>query len=409
MKQRIREHFAAHRARYREELLALLTDMVAEPTVNAGRAALADTPALTVPGEETRIVDLVRPVVEALGAHTEVHALHPLRANLLATLGTEGPILAVGVHADIVPPGDGWDSDPYVVTVRDGKAYGRGTLDDKGPIASSVAAMRLLTEVGVPLAGRFQLAVIASEEFREAGEPDPGIGFLLERGLLKPDFAIIPDIGEHMDRIDVAEKGRLQVHVRALGRQAHGSTPERGVNAVNQLARFLVALEGHTLAHTPHEVLGGPSVNVGIFRGGAAANIVPGEAEAVIDIRYVPGQGAAAILAELRALAAQVGGSWELRLGDVSVPHAIDADNPLVHAIRANSVVVRGVDPQPFGMGGGTFAKSFNLGGIPAVGWGPGDDEDFHVANESVPVEELVDFAELLALVAVDLLGLREG
>ena len=58
-------------------------------------------------------------------------------------------------------------------------------------------------------------------------------------------------------------------------------------------------------------------------------------------------------------------------------------------------------------MGGGTFAKAFNLGGIPAVGFGPGDDDQYHVADERVEARQLVDFAEVLACVAVDLLGTR--
>ena len=98
---------------------------------------------------------------------------------------------------------------------------------------------------------------------------------------------------------------------------------------------------------------------------------------------------------------------FEIRVGHDAPPHAIDADNPLVHAVQRCAEPVLGFVPQPFGMGGGTFAKAFNLGGIPAVGWGPGDDEAFHVVDEYVPVEQLVDFAECLALLAMDLLGTR--
>lgn len=404
-KARIRAHFAAHRERFERRVVALTTELVALRTVNAGRARLDDCPGQEFPGEETRVVDHLRPVLESFGARCEVHALHPRRANLLATLGAAGPTLAIGLHSDIVPPGDGWDSDPYVVTERGGRLYGRGVLDDKGPLASSVVAAQLLSECAIPLAGRFQLAVIASEEFHEPGEPDPGIGFLLERGLLKPDFAIVPDIGEHMRRIDIAEKGRTELHVTAVGRQAHGSTPELGVNAVYQMARFVTLLEGHSLAHEPHPVLGGPSINLGLIRGGAASNIVPGECTATIDVRFVPGQTADGILAELRALTEEVGGEWRLTVGSVAQPHAVSADHPLVEVIQRNAEAVLGVRPEPFGIGGGTFAKGFNLGGIPAVGFAPGDDEQFHVSNESIPVQELVDFAELLALVAVDLLG----
>jgi len=66
---------------------------------------------------------------------------------------------------------------------------------------------------------------------------------------------------------------------------------------------------------------------------------------------------------------------------------------------------VLGFRPEPFGIGGGTFAKAFNLGGIPAVGFGPGLEDQFHVVNEAIELEELVQFSLVAALIACDLLG----
>ncbi len=405
MKDQIRAHFAANRDAYRQYIVDLLTELVAQRTVNAGKARLDECPGQEVPGEETRVVEVLEPHLRDLGVSFVVHALDPRRANIIATVGEGERAMAVGVHSDIVPPGDGWASDPYVVTQKDGMLYGRGVLDNKGPIASCMAAMRLLVEADVELGGRLQLAAIASEEYHEQGEPDPGIHFLLEKGVLKPDFAIIPDIGENMKGIDIAEKGRTEIHVTAHGKQAHGSTPERGVNAVYKAARLITLVEGCTLPHRVHPVLGEPTINLGLIQGGAASNIVPGECGFTLDVRYVPGMSAQGIADFISSLAAQVADDFEVLVGHDAPPHAIDADNPLVHAIQRNAEPVLGFVPQPFGMGGGTFAKAFNLGGIPAVGWGPGDDEAFHVVDEYVPLEQLVDFAECLALLAVDLLG----
>jgi len=405
MKQQIRAHFAQHRQRYRAEIIELLGRLVAQRTVNAGKARLDECPGQQVPGEETRVVEVLEPELDALGIPYQVFALHPRRANLVATLGQGGQAMAVGLHSDIVPPGDGWATDPYLVTVKDGLLYGRGVLDNKGPMASCIIAMKLLVEAEIPLAGRLQLAAIASEEYHEQGEPDPGIGFLLEQGALKPDLAVIPDIGENLKGIDIAEKGRTEIHVTAIGRQAHGSTPERGVNAVYLAARLISLIEQATLPHQEHPVLGQPSINLGLIHGGAASNIVPGECSFTLDVRYVPGMSAQGVADFIRGLAAQVQGEFKVQVGHDAPPHAIDADNPLVHAIQRNAEPVLGFVPEPFGMGGGTFAKAFNLGGIPAVGWGPGDDEAFHVVDEYVPLDQLVDFAECLALLAVDLLG----
>ncbi len=401
------QYFARNRDRYRESMVDLVSRLVARPTVNAGLARMEDCPGQEVPGEETRVVDVLRPELEAMGVPCQVHAAHPRRANLLASIGAPGKVMAVGCHSDIVPPGDGWDTDPYQVVLKDGFLYGRGVLDNKGPMAASLLAMRLLLESGVSLAGTFQLAAIASEEYREPGQQDPGIEFLLEQGVLKPDFAIIPDIGENMRSIDIAEKGRTEVFITAIGRQAHGSTPERGVNAVYQMARLVALIEGLDLPHQVHPVLGSPTINLGIIRGGAASNIVPGECRAILDVRFVPGQSGPQISETIRDLASRVGGEWRIELGPTSQPHAIDAQHPLVSAIQRNASELLGFVPEPFGMGGGTFAKTFNLGGIPAVGYGPGADDAFHVANESVELEQLVDFVQLLACVSIDLLGTR--
>jgi acetylornithine deacetylase/succinyl-diaminopimelate desuccinylase-like protein len=82
----------------------------------------------------------------------------------------------------------------------------------------------------------------------------------------------------------------------------------------------------------------------------------------------------------------------------------MDPANELVAAIQDNTMNLLGFRPEPFGMGGGTFAKTLNLAGISAVGWGPGSEDAFHVANEWVEVRQLVDFCQLTCLIAVDML-----
>ena len=77
----------------------------------------------------------------------------------------------------------------------------------------------------------------------------------------------------------------------------------------------------------------------------------------------------------------------------------------MIKKIQENSKEVLGFEPKPFGMGGGTYAKTLNLNGVIAVGWGPGDEDAFHVSNEYISIKELVDFTEMTLLVAVDLLA----
>lgn len=412
MKDLVRSFFHANRPAIERKIVEITRDLVRVRTVNPGKERLGDFPYLKVSGQETLACDVVAKVLKDWGIPYEIHEGAPMRGNILARLFEGERTLMMGLHLDVVPPGEGWDSDPFEVTEKDGMLVGRGVLDNKGPLAATLLAAWILKESGVKLNGTLQIAGLASEEFREPGQEDPGIEFLLKNRLIAPDMAVIPDIGEQMKVIDIAEKGRAVYGIRTTGVQAHGSTPEMGINAANLMARVLVALEELNLPHEVHPVLKSPTKNLGVLRSGMAANVVPWEAQAEVDVRFVPGQTAESVRQILEQTAVKALGTRYGNKATVSVktlsasePHAISADHPLVHAIQANTKEVLGWVPEPIGIGGGTFAKSFNLGGIPAVGFGPGREDQFHVVNETIETQELTDFALIAALLACDLLS----
>ena len=410
MKSKIREYFKAHRDEIRKKSLKLLSEMVAVRSVNCGKAQLSDHPYLKISGEESKVVDILKRYFDAAGIDYKVYEMIEGRGNIIATYGEGEKSLCIGCHLDVVPAGERaeWASDPWVMTEKDGKVYGRGVMDNKGQSVACVMAMELLKNAGVSLKGELVLAALAGEEFREKDEPDPGIAFVTSKGYLKPTFAIIPDIGWHMMKIDIAEKGRTVIKVKSHGKQAHGSTPELGINAIEKLAHFIAKVEKFELKHEHHPILKKPSVNLGIIRGGSAANNVANYAEAIYDIRYVPGQSAEGIVADMRSCTEGIkDGRFEFEILDNNPPHQVDPDNILVKTIQSNAREIIGREPEPFGMGGGTFAKPFNLAGILAVGFGPGDADDFHVANEALDIEEMLQFIELIACISCDLLGVN--
>lgn len=410
MKKKIQEYFKAHKDEIRKKGLTLLADLVAVKSVNCGKAQASEHPYLDVCGDESKVVAVLQKYFDKAGLKYKTYELIKGRGNIIATYGAGDKSLCVGCHTDVVPAGDPkmWNTDPYVLTEKDGKAYGRGTMDNKGQIVACTMAMELLRDAGVNLGGQLVLACISGEEFHEKDEPDPGIKFLTGNGHLKPTFAIIPDIGEHMKKIDIAEKGRAVIKVKSLGKQAHGSTPELGINAVSKLAQFITNADKIELKYQPHDILKKPSINLGIVKGGSAANVVPNTAEATFDIRYLPGQSAKGLIEEFKSCAAGIkDGKFEFEIEDDNPPHQIDPDNILVKAIQSNAQEILGFKPEPFGMGGGTFAKPFNLAGIQAVGFGPGEDKVFHVENEYLDIEEMVNFSMLIACISCDLLGVK--
>lgn len=406
----LKDYFAGHREAVGRRIVDLTREMVRERTINVVSEKLSDHPGLEFRGEEYRVAGIVTREFDGWGIPYEVHARREGRPNVIGRLGRgeNGRRLLMPAHMDIVPAGDGWDSDPYEVIEKDGRLVGRGTLDNKGPLASVMVAGAVLKELGLDemLSGELLLAALADEEAEDPDGIDYGIGYLLEENLIAPTFAVIPDIGENMKAIDVAEKGRTVIKITATGKQAHGSTPERGINAVFMMAALVREIEQLELAHEAHDVLGAPSLNLGEIHGGAAPNIVPGSCVVYLDIRTVPGMTREGLLGQLEGCAAKVAnGVFDIEVMAWNEPHGIDPENELVKTIRDNAAEVLGFTPEAFGMGGGTYAKTLNLEGVLAVGWGPGDDEMFHVANESVEIDQLVDFALLTGLIAVDLLG----
>jgi len=408
LKQKVMQYFARHRERIADDMGRMLSAFVAERTINVVTDRLADFPFLKCRGEEYRVAEQVKEEFRRSGIPFAEHARRPERPNVIGSLGRDetGVRLLLAAHMDIVPAGEGWATDPYRLTIRDGVAYGRGVLDNKGPLAAIIMAGRILREIcgdnGLP--GQLLLAALADEEATDPDGIDYGIEFLLTENRIRPSHAIIPDIGGDMRQIDVAEKGQAILKITALGRQAHGSTPELGINAIYRMAALLRELEKLVLDYTPHAVLGIPTINLGEIHGGAAPNIVPGECTIYVDIRTVPGLTRSSLEQQLHQCLAQTEGTFRMETLSWSEPHQLDPDNDLVRAIQSNTLNLLGIRPEPFGMGGGTFAKTLNLAGIAAVGWGPGSEDAFHVSNEWIAMRQLVDFAQLVCLISMDLL-----
>jgi succinyl-diaminopimelate desuccinylase len=315
------------------------------------------------------------------------------------------------LHTDTVPSGApaDWKFSPFEPFERNGMLYGRGVLDDKGPLVAAFATLRILKAHEGSIQGSFVFGAVGDEEVGIG----VGLPYLIEQGLIRCTDAVIPDIAGNMKEINVAEKGRLLLKVRARGRQAHAMDPEKGVNAINAMARFLVAMERSGLKHRAHPVLGGPTINAGLVRGGVAPNAVPADCEATLDIRYVPGQTADAIRAEVQGIAdaaissgagagRDAAPSLAVEIQQDALPCEVSPDAPIVKRILKHAPGARVT-----GSGGGTFAKDLVLMGVDAVGWAPGDEATYHQPNEEIPVDQLVAFAGRLANLALEITNER--
>jgi len=409
LKGQLQDYFSANQSQIRAQIIALVSEMVRQKTINVVTDKLPEFPFLKMRGEEYRVANIVKRELEASGIDYKIYTRMEGRPNVISRLGRNqsGQRLLMPAHMDIVPAGEGWDTDPFEVVEKDGKLFGRGTLDNKGPLASILIAAQVLRKLGIDqqLNGELMIAALSDEEAEDPDGINYGIGYLVEEKLIDPTMAVVPDIGGDMLEIDVAEKGRTVIKITAIGQQAHGATPEKGINAVYMMAKLVNEIEKMKFRYEVHPVLGQPTLNLGEIHGGVASNIVPGTCYIYIDIRAVPGQTEKILLDQLQECIANVpGGQFKVEVLSTNQPHAISPEVELVRKIQTNAREHLNLEPQAIGQGGGTYAKTLCLNGITAVGWGPGDGDAFHVANEYIEIKQLFDFALMTCLLAVDLL-----
>jgi len=377
----------------REDLVGYLSALVRAQTFNP-------------PGEEHRAAEVVAVFCKREGIPFETFAKEPGRTNLVARVGTGRPRVFIPVHFDTVPAGEGWTTDPFEPVVKNGRLYGRGAMDNKGPMAAMMLVARYLKAREAKLKGQLVLAGVADEE---AGSR-LGVQYLLDEVGLEAELSIVPDAGHEMRIIDIGEKGLLHFKVIAIGRQAHGSRPELGVSALWGMVDLLNRLRGWRPPTTgPSAIFTPPTMNVGAIHAGSVPNVVPGRCECIFDIRYHPGTTEEDILGHVRKEMALVEASAPGLRMSIEVlsslgPTLVPPDNPLIELLERHTEAVAGYKPRREGESGTTVAKQIIAKGIPAVGFSCGPAEIAHQADEYIELDDLARFAEVMARALVELL-----
>jgi acetylornithine deacetylase/succinyl-diaminopimelate desuccinylase-like protein len=371
---------------------------------------------------EDAVVDALQDAAVALRLpRGKLWAAAPNRPNLLIRLasGSPGPVLLLNGHTDTKPPGDprDWPADPLVPRLDHGILHGLGVADMKGALAAMLHAAAAIREAGLPRRGELLLAFTADEE--SAGTA--GLAHLLRVAGVRPDMAIIGEpsgIASSFDTLCLGSRGFFGFTLRARGPRIHSALSDRleRRTAIAALARAIDRLpEMVDFRIAPSfPFLDGPTITVATsLTAGVAAGVDPGLAEAVGDVRTVPGltreRVTGAIRAALDRIRAEDGGDLDVELvpDDEDWPWtAIEADEPVVLALERAARRVLGRSPTPGAFPGATEAHSLAALGIPCVpAFGPGLLRHAHVPGEQVAVEDLAAAAAIYALTAVDVLG----
>lgn len=342
------------------------------------------------PGQEQAAAEHLGRILESAGFRCEYIPLAEGRPNLVARIGggEAKPPLAFTGHTDTVPLGlQPWTVDPFAADVKDGRVWGRGASDMKGGVAAFVEAAVVMAPKLAGTAG-VVLYITAGEETGSEG------AFALARRGIKNEAGALVVAEPTTNRPIAGHKGALWLKAATRGVTAHGSMPEKGVNAVYKAARAVSKLEEFGFNVARHPVMGAPTLNVGWVHGGLNVNSVPDRAEIGIDIRSIPGQRHARIKEEI---ASALGAEVEVTtLVDVESVWT-EPTQAWMQDVFAVCEAVQGAPPivetAPYFTDASALTPA--LGGVPTVILGPGTAAMAHQTDEWCEVSRIEEAVEI--------------
>lgn len=251
--------------------------------------------------EEQAVASFIVEWLNDQGIEAWLEEVLPNRPNVIAKISgkREGPSLVLNGHLDTVPPYE--MKSPFAAVVRDGRLYGRGSVDMKGALAAMLMTLVALKRSDRLTAGSVYFAGTVGEETYSPG------AWYLANNSFTADYAIV---GEPTGlKTGVAHKGVAWYEAEFPGVTAHGSVPEQGVNAIYRASRWITYLQDNYLPQLKTKsdpLLGSPSLNIGMIEGGTRPVIVPGMCKVKFERRLIPGESGQSALAELQETLQQV-------------------------------------------------------------------------------------------------------
>ncbi|GAA6203028.1 ArgE/DapE family deacylase [Aquicoccus sp. SU-CL01552] len=419
-----------------DRVLSLTQEMVRIPSVNPKFEKKQGL------NNEPQVAALVQDRLASNGFDTESWEVFPDRSNVVGTLpGNEEKSLILCGHIDTVPVGNAanWTVDPFGGEIKDGKLFGRGTVDMKAGLAACIAAVEAIKAAGITLDGRLSIHAVVDEEAGGFGAMDA-----VAKGHLAKS-AIIAE--PTWDKVVPAEGGLEWVRVTLIGRSGHAGMryndifPQPdisgrllpAVNAIEIAARFLAALkefEASRCRNNYHPLCppGLSTINPGVIHGGVGIGedglpmirtnpaMTPDRVVLDLDFKFLPHETSAEVRAEFEAFVQafaeldpwtrqhppQV--TWELG-GLHFPPMDTPVDHPLVASLVEHHSAL-GAAPEIRGFDAVTDAAHYAGAGVDACIYGPSGD-GFHGDNEYVDIASLHRTTKVIAASVIDICGTR--
>jgi len=330
------------------------------------------------------------------------------RPNILAWYKGRSSARTVWVmtHMDVVPAGElsQWRGDPFKAWVEGGKVYGRGTEDNQQDMVASLFAIKAFREEGLQPPYDLAVALVADEETGS----DKGIGYVLDnsKAFRKQDLIIVPDAGSPDGTlIEVAEKSILWLKFKTQGKQAHGSTPEKGINSFKAASFLVTELEKLYKVFPLANPLFDPPISTFEPTKKEAnvpnINTIPGDDVFYMDSRILPKVPVEDVLSQIKTLIGRIERKFKVKVQIEEVQKAAAAPPtavraPVVQALKKAIQEVYLVKGRARGIGGGTVAALFRRAGFNAACWSKLDDT-LHQPNEYCLIENMVGDANVFA------------
>lgn len=349
-------------------------------------------------GQEGQVIRLLETRLKDLGFDEVVI---DSMGNLLGRIGAGDRSILFDSHVDVVAVNDQeeWALPPFVGDIVGGRLHGRGSVDMKSGAAASLYAAVIARQLGFTEGKTVYVSFSVFEEDCD-GE---NLKHLFKETGLRPEAVVICEPSENT--ITLGHKGKAQIAIKTYGVSAHGSAPEKGVNAVYEMAEIIQRIEARNLALTGRAEPHGSLVLSRISSQSASLNAVPSECEVYLDRRTVPGESDEDIRREMDALVRGKNADWQIGTlhrtswtgleFDYEPFHTawkIDLDHELARACLAAYRATYHAEPGEFGFWDfSTNAVAPVSLGIPTIGFGPGDPKLAHMRDESCEVEQILD------------------
>ncbi len=377
-------------------------------------ADLVRTPSFS--SKEGKVIAVIKKEMQKVGFdQVRIDGL----GSIIGRIGKGPRVMAFDAHVDTVYPGDRaqWNFDPFKPRIKDGKIWGRGTVDQKGGMAAMVYAAKIIKELGL----NDQFTIYFTGTVMEEDCDGLCWQYLLKEEKLKPELVVLTEPTNL--NIYRGHRGRMEIRVEAKGRSCHGSAPERGDNAIYKIACLALEIEKLNERLRKDRFLGKGTVTVTEVRSSSPSLCaVPDSAGVHLDRRLTTGESKASALAEVENAAKRAG----CPDAKVFVPNYAEAaytgrvyptekyyptwvleeQSPyLKDAVAAYKGVLGKalrVDKWTFSTNGVAIA---GMQGIPCLGLGPGNEVYAHAPNEACPVEHLSSAAAFYAALVARLNG----